>query len=931
LQANESILKFPHHGYMRGSERQALSRMQRRALDRLLTEYLEQATDDRVAFLRRCHQRWPRLTRWFEELISAERGMTLTLLDKPLRGVAHQVMEQIEQGGDNQLDSGYRLGPWRIIELAGEGGLGKVYRGERADGAFEMTVAIKLLKLRGAGLAEQLQRECRLLARLDDSAISRLLDAGLDEQAGPFLVMEWVEGQDLSEWVESKPSRERCLEVMMELCKAVDHAHRQMIVHGDIKPGNVRVDGEGRVKLLDFGIARLVGATDENAAAIAALTPSFAPPEQHRGEPLDARSDVWALGALLSWMLRGGRLYESREQSGEQKADPDAIDDAELLAVIDKACADEPGQRYASASDLMADLQRYRKHRPLAAMPASAGYRVRKFLRRNPVLVGGITATAVALVAGLIATAVWYVEANHKAEELASVVEFQERHMATIEVQKLGQAMRRDLFDQRREALAASGLSDEEVESALGALESALTGVNFTTTALAMLDTGIFEHAREAIDHRFADQPLIRASLLQTLASTMRKIGLVNQAVVPQEDAVTLLKDTLGEHHRDTLKSMQQAAVLAQARSDHETAQSYLEPVLEARRRVLGDNDSGTLHSAHALARNLQRLGRYEEAEELAREVLDTRLRRSGLEHPETLTIMVEYGRILRHLGQFAEAMPYFYEAAEVFESELGPDHQNTLATKTSISTLLGKMERFEEALEIASEVYKRRQRRWGDNHPETLIALNNLAGSMRNMENHEQAEAFYLEALERTRRIFGEDHRNMAGLLTNLGRLYRQMGRLSDSERILRRALDVRNQTDGPKHRNSLNTKHQLARVLYEKGRLAQARELQARAIAGIEQILSPEHWTRGAFLCDYGRVLKAKGEFEQAESRLLTAREILVNAFGNSHSRARESTRLLAELYRQWAASEPDAGHDESRAEWLAQLESNAAEDDL
>jgi eukaryotic-like serine/threonine-protein kinase len=914
---------------MQGNQRQSLSPTRRRALDRLLTDYLEQPDDERDAFLGRCRRRWPRLAGWLDKLVAAKQGITLTLLDAPVQRMANQALDYMEVADDEALSPGYRLGPWRILELAGHGGVGKVYRGERADGAFEKQVAIKLLRLRGAGLGNQLQRESRLLARLDHPAITRLVDAGLDEQAGPFLVMDWIEGQDLTEWVADTPSRKRCLEMVMALCQAVDHAHRRLIVHGDIKPGNVRIDSEGRVKLLDFGIARLLGATEDPSNTIAALTPTFAPPEQHRGEPLDARSDVWALGALLAWMLR----EDQHDQFGNADWLPmakQAISNTELRALIDKACADDPEKRYASASDLLTDLQRYRQHHPLIAMPASAGYRMRKFLRRNPVLVGGITATTSALIAGLVTTAVWYLEASNKAEELARVVEFQERHLATIDVQKLGRAMRRDLFDQRRDALAASGWSDEGTESALEELDEALDGVNFTTTALATLDTGIFEHAREAIDQRFADQPQIRASLLQTLSTTMRKVGLVNQAILPQEVAVALLRETKGPHHRDTLRSMQQAAVLAQTRSDHETAQSYLEQVFEARRRVLGANDPGTLHSGHALARNLHRLGRFEAAEELAREMLDRRLQHSGLEHAETFTIMVELGRILQDQGQIAEAKSYFYKAAEVFESRLGPDHQTTLATRTSVGNMLSRIGRFEEAARIDADVLMRRQRRWGDDHPQTLIALSNLARSMRNMGQYDQAETHYLKALERTRQIFGKKHRNTARLLNDLGRLYLKMDRLAESERILHRALELRRQNYGSKHRNTLNTKHNLARTIQEKGRLEEARELQVRVVTGIEQALSPDNWMRGVYLGNYGRTLKATGEYQQAETKLLTAREILVKVFGRSHYRALEVTRSLTELYRQWAVTEPDSGHDESRAYWLTQLESLAAEDD-
>ena len=915
---------------MRGSERQALSRLQRRALDRLLTEYLEQAAGDRVAFLRRCHQRWPRLARWLEELVSAERGITLTLLDKPLRGVGDQAMERIEQCEDNRLDSGYRLGPWRIIELAGEGGLGKVYRGERADGAFEKTVAIKLLRLRGAGLGEQLQRECRLLARLDHPAISGLLDAGLDEQAGPFLVMEWIEGQDLSDWIGDHPSGVQCLDVMMSLCEAVDHAHRQLIIHGDIKPGNVRLDSQGRVKLLDFGNARLVGGAEDHPASIAALTPTFAPPEQHRGEPLDARSDVWALGALLAWLLRGGRLRAKTEHADSLPVATETIHDAELRAVIDKACAEKPEQRYPSARELLADLQRYRQHRPLQAMPSTAAYRVRKFMRRNPVLVGGITATTGALVAGLVTTSIWFLEARHKAAELVNVVEFQAEHLAGLEAAEMGAAMRRDLLDQRREVLVSSGLPAMEVEAELAALDEALAGVNFTNTALATLDSGIFDRARETIDHRFVDQPRVRASLLQTLASTLRQVGLLTQAELPQEVALALRTEVLGGQDPATLESIHESAVLAHALADYDSAQARLEQVLEERRHVLGARHPDTLESAHALAEVLRRQGQYPQAEALAREVLHKRREGLGREHSDTVRSLAELGAAIRSQGRLSEAEPYYRQVAEQRERLLGPGHPDTLEAMNNLGLLLVRMDRYAEAESLYIKTLERRQRVLGDNHPSTLVSLNNLAALMRLTERYDRAEMYYLDAIERAGRVFGDHNLETANLFNNLGVLYRHMERLGASKRFLQRALEARTLARGPTHRATLTAKHNLARTLYEKGQLDDAEHLQARAVAGIKRTVSADHWYRGAFLGNYGRILMAQEKFARAESALSTARKIHVNALGPSHHRVTEVTRVLAELYRQWAVSEPDAGHEDSRADWLAQLEPISAQDD-
>ena len=914
---------------MSGRHRHGLTPARRRALNRLLSQYLEQPAQARAGFLVRCRQRWPRLGHWLERLVSSEGNSTLTLLNESLGNLAAGAASRIAESAGNRPAPGHRLGPWRLIEPVSEGGMGLVYQAERDDGAFEKTVAVKLLRLRGTGLGELIQRECQLLARLDHPGICRLLDAGLDEASGPFLVMEWIEGQDLSGWMKSCPSRQRCLEVMMSLCEAVDHAHRQLIVHGDIKPGNVQIDREGQVKLLDFGIARLAGATDEGSAAVAALTPTFAPPEQHRGEPLDARSDVWALGALMAWLLQGSQLNNQPDETDWLPVAKVAISNAELRAVVDKACAGDPDQRYGSARELLSDLQRFCQNYPLTAMPASAGYRVRKFLRRNPVLVGGIAATSSALVAGLIATAVWYVEASHKAEELASVVEFQARHLGTIDIQELGAVMRRDVLDQRRGALKVSGLTDDEIESGVEALEAILAGVNFTNTALATLDSGIFEHARKTIDQQFVDKPAVRASLLQTLASTMREVGLVSQAVAPQQVAVALRTETLGRRHPATLESIHEAAILAHVLADYDSAQSQLEQVIEDRRRVLGARHPDTLESAHALAETLRRQGRFMESESLAREVLSERRERLGREHPDTLATLAELGAAIRSQGRLDKAKPYYRQVAEIRESLLGPDHPDTLEAMNNLGLHLVRMDQLEKAESLYIETLERRRRVLGDNHPSTVISLNNMAALMRLKERYDRAEWYYQEALERAHRMFGDYHTETANLLNNLGVLYRHIDRLSASERFLRRALEARRQTRGPDHRATLVAKHNLARTLYEKGRLAEAEDLQARAVAGIEQILPEDHWLLGAVLYGKGRIFHRMDRFEEAESVFLETWDIFAHGLGPEHHRTTDLIAYMEDFYSDWARQAPEDGADEAQAKWLAQLESIAAEE--
>ncbi|MGY6630137.1 MAG: serine/threonine-protein kinase [Wenzhouxiangella sp.] len=255
-----------------------LTPMRRRAVDRLLIDYLELPEREQPAWLARTRQRLPRLGRWLVQLV--DDSHTVTLLDESVRRVAGESMDRIEVNAAH-LDKGDRLAPWEVLEEIGEGGMGRVYRGQRADGAFEMEVAIKQIGKRRRGLAELLQRECRLLAKLDHPSVTRLVDAGLDDRAGPFLVMEWIEGTDLDDWLNSEqPDLAFRLDRFEHILEAVEHAHQRLIVHGDIKPGNIRIATNGAVKLMDFGIARLQESSGEDDAQMRALTPSFAAPEQ---------------------------------------------------------------------------------------------------------------------------------------------------------------------------------------------------------------------------------------------------------------------------------------------------------------------------------------------------------------------------------------------------------------------------------------------------------------------------------------------------------------------------------------------------------------------------------------------------------------------------------------------------------------------------
>jgi serine/threonine-protein kinase len=346
-----------------------------------------------------------------------------------------------ESTADGAVRIGARLGAWRLIERLGAGGMGEVWVAERADGTFEQRVAMKLLKrgLETDALLARFALERRILARLTHPGIARLLDAGSSGDGRPYFVLERVEGRPITVWADERklPVAAR-LRLMLQVADAVDFAHRNLVVHRDLKPSNVFVTDAGEVKLLDFGVAKILETEGDGAKTELegrALTPQYAAPEQLRGEPVTTATDVYALGVMLYELLTGRLPHQRRRASlaelaaqvehetverpssaarrGEAGAGPGAdrervarelAGDLDTLAL--KALAREPERRYPSAAALTDDLRRYLDGRPIAARPDTVGYRLGKLVRRHRLAFAAAAAALLALVAGL-AAALW--------------------------------------------------------------------------------------------------------------------------------------------------------------------------------------------------------------------------------------------------------------------------------------------------------------------------------------------------------------------------------------------------------------------------------------------------------------------------------------------------------------------------------------------
>lgn len=876
------------------SSRNRLTDTRRRAVDRLLVAYLERDEADQAEFLAECRQRWPRLARWLSELVSS--GHTLSVFEQPLHRLAADAAGSRQTEAAPRLTAGEELGPWKIIEPIAAGGMGVVYRGERADGAFEMAVAVKLLGRRGAGLAEQLQRESRLLARLNHPSITRVLDAGLDAQAGPFLVMEWIEGRDLSEWVQDRPLRDERLSVFSTICRAVAHAHQHLIVHGDIKPGNVRIDEGGQVKLMDFGVARL--AEGDNSGEWRGFTPTFAAPEQLRGEPLSPLSDVWALGALLAWMTTGevpGR------QTTEAPAGSPSTGDRELEAIVAKACAGDPDQRYRSVDDLAADLERHVRKRPVHAMPSSACYRAGRFIRRNPVLIGGVSATAAAVLIGLVTSTGYYLEAEQarqaaerQAAELEQVVEFQQSQLAELDTAGMGAQLRASTLEELETSLA---------EQAEGKFDTAglVDGMDFTGLALDLLDDYLFEPSLIAIDEQFTDQRRVRARLLATIAVTLERLGRYGRAREIQKLALALRREHLGEHHPDTLESRHRLGVIDWRQGRMEAATAQVRDILALRRKHLGSAHADTLASHVALGAILTHRSQFDEAAQHIQRALDGYAADPDKAPRSHLVAKQEYGLLLKDRGEFERAERYMREALEGQRELLGPTHTETLTTLNNLGHILSTAGRYVQAAEIYREAVELRTERHGEMHPETLRSLNNLGYSIQRLGEIDKAEALFRRALAGRKQLFGINHPDTQVSMATLADVLKEQGQLEAAESLTRELLEATIKTLGPTHWRTFIVYNNLGDVLRRQGRLEEAHEASLKAWQDASEHLGDDNWRTAICRRGYANALLAQGRPDEAGRHAAAAHEAFKEILGPDHPHTRQTSKLLSTIEQQ------------------------------
>ncbi|HPK65052.1 MAG TPA: serine/threonine-protein kinase [Thermoanaerobaculia bacterium] len=732
-----------------------------------------------------------------------------------------------EPGAGGDL-AGSRLGVWRLERPLGRGGMAEVWAASRADGEYRQEVAVKLLK-RGMDSDEivaRFRRERQILAQLVHPAIARLLDGGVAPDGRPYFVLERVDGEPITQWCAAHGAElRRRVELLLEVAAAVAAAHRQLVVHRDLKPANILVTPAGRVKLLDFGIAKLLApdageAADATRTGVRLLTPAYAAPEQLRGEPVSTATDVYALGVLAYELFTGqlphrraGRdtatltaadepaiprpstavLTATAAGSGDGMADPRArrrlarelAGDLDTIVLV--ALRPQPERRYGSVEAFAADLRNWLEERPIAARPDSVGYRFRSFVRRHSFGVSAALAILVALLGGLAAT-VWQA-GRARANAVAAAAH---AHRA----------------ERVKEFLIGLFEVADPDQSGLGSV-----------TAAELLD-----QAGHRLSRELATEPAIQAELLTTVARIDRSLGRLDSAESLARAALASPAVAASDRHRGAALATLGSVLLAQGRLDE------AERELAAGRELLGHDPAADELAVARVESDLAQVAFWRDDLDRAREleagVWRTYRRLLGEENVLTAIHQRNLGVILYQQERLDEAEALMRASQATLVRELGADHPNVAQSYVNLAALLESRDRAKEAERLYRQALEIRRRHLGDAHPATGQSLQLLGVLLLEQRRYDEAEAAFREALALFRAV-DPDHFEVGKALHGLAQVAAGRGRPAEAEPLFVRALALFRERLGEEHPFVWLTQAHLAREIARQGRLAPAEEL--------------------------------------------------------------------------------------------------------
>jgi serine/threonine protein kinase/tetratricopeptide (TPR) repeat protein len=758
----------------------------------IFAEAAELSPDQRGAFLDKCCAGNAPLRQHVEELLRAHDGagqfMAGPTVDPP--GATRVDGATLAEG------PGSVIGPYKLLDLIGEGGFGSVFMAEQRE-PVARRVALKIIKL-GMDTRQVMARfdaERHALEMMDHPHIARVLDAGATSTGRPYFVMELVRGEPITTFCDreglSVPQR---MELLLQVCDAVQHAHQKAVIHRDLKPGNVLVamqDGRPFAKVIDFGIAkatagRLTEKTlfTEHRQLIG--TPEYMSPEQADGLlDIDTRSDVYSLGVLMYEVLTGITPFDPKRLRSlaygemqrvireEEPPNPSTrLSTLETLAnvaarrrtepahltrmvrgdldwIVMKALEKDRSRRYETANGLSMDIRRHLAGEAVLAAPPSTAYRIRKFVRKHRAALTAAAALALVLVAG------------------ASISTWQAvvAHNRLRQVEKANEIITSIFTD----------LDIREVKDRSEPLEAVLAG--------RLVKAG------EQLEGEAVGDRTIAAGLQERLGRTLLSLGHPQEAIPLFIKARDTYKNMLGTDYPGALTSMGNLAIAYKEAGQLDLALPLLEDCLKLTKAKLGADDPATLVSMNNLAEAYRVAGKPDLALPLLEQALTLQKAKRGADHPETLVAMNNLAAAYQAAGKLDLALSLQEESLRLLKAKLGPDHPDTLACMNNLATAYQTLGKRDQALPLLEETWKLTKAKMGPDHPGTLSAMNNLAVSYWQTKQLDKSVPLFEELVDLDEHKLGRGHLNTLFAVANLGVNYKDVGRVNDAIPLLEEA----------------------------------------------------------------------------------------------------------------------------------------------
>ncbi len=788
-----------------------------------------------------------------------------------------------------------QIGPFKLLEKIGEGGMGTVYLAEQFH-PVERLVALKLLKkeMETDMALARFRAESQALAMINHVNVASIYETGSLESGLPYFVMEYVEGQFITEFCDAAKLniRERA-ELFLQVCDGLLHAHQKSIIHRDLNPSNIIVKNESNqnhlVKIIDFGVAKsmqkkLSNLTLHTQSGEFVGTPQYASPEQIGcfNFTIDTRADIYSIGVIFYEVLLG--LSPQQNQINENISSTQLIaqicnnespllieklkslDDevkyklADLRScsvnrltkelqheptwIIAKCLEQNPEKRYGSVMELKQDILRWLRKEPVQAQNNLKAYKFKKFIGRNRIAVMLGSIACLLLMATSLIAVTGYLSAEKSAKEAQRATEFIVNHIQTINPEQYGDKLKIELINSIRTSMDESSEDDSVL---FAAISQQINKTNFTDLSLAQLNDSFFRPIIKSVDEEFKDNPEIKANLYQSIATALFELGLDDQALLPQVTAV------------------------------------------ELKRKNYGDDDLETLSSTASLAMTYLQLGQFEQALEHGHRVYEKFNQVVGERHPLALKAARNYGKILVKSGQVEKSLDVFKKTRPIHESVLGMTHIDTAELLNAQAVPLQSLGKFDEAMNLhkkASEIYLDSL---GDRHPKTLTTLDNLANYYGLQKNIPKATELFDHVLTTRKEIYGQDHhhthKSQLSYATFLMETNQQDNMLASIE-LFEDTLEFFQTNYGVKYPRTLETRAALGTTYLRLGEYQKAKPYVNEALSLKIEALGEKNSQTALSYIDSAWLNFMLGDMETYQDHYDTGIAIYTEIYGEDHA---------------------------------------------